>query len=435
MIPGDDENNEHESDSTPDETGEENAAPDAPADDQEQATALEADDGADAPDSELEVAHDGAAASDELVAAPESTEDDALDLVEDGEALTAEELEALTGAFAPEDDNLRSSSDVRSEQEPVVLRYDLVGSSGGQRHDFPALDLIHQTFTLTLGTILERETRREGAFVANQPEMMNFSEVYASLPMPTGVVVVEVTGLGCTGLVLIEPGLLVHLIDLLMGGGSGAATQSSDLFTNRSFTGTERLIISRLVEFVDSAARSAWEEICPVSLRQVRAEVDPRHAAVFGPSDRVCEFRVDIEWDDVVGDIRLIVPMEALRPFEKRLALTTVSPPTSSDSTWTDSMQEALMDVPVELKGIMGRAAITLRQLIALKPGDCLRLDRAPEDLLEMEVEGMPLFAIKPTVQRGNVSALLVDELSTPDEDDRFPNYDVSQLRLDEERG
>lgn len=93
------------------------------------------------------------------------------------------------------------------------------------------------------------------------------------------------------------------------------------------------------------------------------------------------------------------------------------------------------MDVPVELKGIMGRAAITLRQLIALKPGDCLRLDRAPEDLLEMEVEGMPLFAIKPTVQRGNVSALLVDELSTSDEDDRFPNYDVSQLRLDEERG
>ena len=92
------------------------------------------------------------------------------------------------------------------------------------------------------------------------------------------------------------------------------------------------------------------------------------------------------------------------------------------------------MDVPVELKGIMGRAAITLRQLIALQPGDCLRLDRAPEDLLEMEVEGMPLFAIKPTVQRGNVRALLVDELTPPDDETPYSDYDVSHRRLDEER-
>ena len=51
------------------------------------------------------------------------------------------------------------------------------GSSGGQRHDFPALDLIHQSFTLTLGTKLERETRREGAFVSNQPEILNFRDL------------------------------------------------------------------------------------------------------------------------------------------------------------------------------------------------------------------------------------------------------------------
>ena len=335
---------------------------------------------------------------------------------DDGDQLSAAELEALADAFATPEDEARTSSEVRGDQDPVVLRYDLVGSTGGQRHDFPALDLIHQSFTLTLGTKLERETRREGAFVSNQPEILNFSEIYATLPMPTGVFVVEVSGLSCTGLILVEPGLLVHLIDLLMGG-QGRGTQSPELFAARTFTGTERLIIRRIVEFIDLSLRIAWREFCPVSIRLIRSEVDPRHAAVFGPGDRVCEFRMDIEWDDVVGDVRFILPMEALRPFEKRLALTTVTPKSSSDAGWRIEMREALFDVPVALKANLGEAELTVRQLLDLKEGDYLRLDRDPESLLDMFVEDLPLFAVKPSVQQGNVAAVLVDRISKHDED------------------
>jgi flagellar motor switch protein FliM len=330
---------------------------------------------------------------------------------DDGDQLSAAELAALADAFATPEDEARSSSEIRSEQEPVVLRYDLVGSTGGQRHDFPALDLIHQSFTLNLGTKLERETRREGAFVSNQPEILNFSEIYATLPMPTGVFVVEVSGLSCTGLILVEPGLLVHLIDLLMGG-QGRGTQSPELFAARTFTGTERLIIRRIVEFIDLSLRIAWSEFCPVSIRLIRAEVDPRHAAVFGPGDRVCEFRMDIEWDDVVGDVRFILPMEALRPFEKRLALTTVTPKSSSDAGWQAEMREALFDVPVALKANLGEAELTVRQLLDLKEGDYLRLNRDPESLLDMFVEDLPLFAVKPSVQQGNVAAVLVERIT-----------------------
>lgn len=338
-------------------------------------------------------------------------------LSEESDQLSAAELEALADAFATPEEDARSSSEIRGDQEPVVLRYDLVGSSGGQRHDFPALDLIHQSFTLTLGTKLERETRREGAFVSNQPEILNFSEIYATLPMPTGVFVVEVTGLSCTGLILVEPGLLVHLVDLLMGG-QGRGTQSPELFAARTFTGTERLIIRRIVEFIDLSLRIAWREFCPVSIRLIRAEVDPRHAAVFGPGDRVCEFRMDIEWDDVVGDIRFILPMEALRPFEKRLALTTVTPKSSSDAGWRTEMREALFDVPVSLKANLGEAEMTVRELLGLKEGDYLRLDRDPESLLDMFVEDLPLFSVKPTVQQGNVAAVLVGRITSDAPDD-----------------
>ena len=50
---------------------------------------------------------------------------------------------------------------------------------------------------------------------------------------------------------------------------------------------------------------------------------------------------MDIEWDDV-GDVRFILPMEALRPFEKRLALTTVTPKSSSDAGWRGNARRPL---------------------------------------------------------------------------------------------
>ena len=130
---------------------------------------------------------------------------------------------------------------------------------------------------------------------------------------------------------------------------------------------------------------------------------------------------MDIEWDDVIGDVRFILPMEALRPFEKRLALTTVTPKSSSDAGWQVEMREALFDVPVAVKANLGEAELTVRQLLDLKEGDYLRLDRDPESLLDMFVEDLPLFAVKPSVQQGNVAAVLVARLAQQQDEDAPP--------------
>ena len=70
------------------------------------------------------------------------------------ESLSPDELAALSEAFSGGDRAERSSADVRGDQETVVLRYDLIGSSSSQRHDFPALDLIHEGFSAALATAM-----------------------------------------------------------------------------------------------------------------------------------------------------------------------------------------------------------------------------------------------------------------------------------------
>jgi flagellar motor switch protein FliM len=330
----------------------------------------------------------------------------------DDENLSPEEVAALSEAFAPGE--ARSSDEVRSDQEPIVLKYDLIGASAGQRHDFPALDLIHETFAAHANLALLGATNASLKVSAPQPEMLNFSEIYASLSAPCAVIVVDVDGLGTTGLMAVDPAVLMHIVDLMMGG-SGAAIDASDVLKGRSFTRTEEHLIENLTQLLSEALKTAWADVTPVALHAKRAEVDPRHAAIFMPSDRMIEFKIELAWEEVKGDIRLVLPMIALRPFEQRLTRTAVSPPNQSDELWREAMRETLEDVPVHLTGVLGRTNLTIEEILKLEAGDLLRLDRDPVSPLELLVEGIPRYAIMPGVNYGNIAAIMVGPTDTTD--------------------
>ncbi len=262
--------------------------------------------------------------------------------IDAGSQLTAEELAALAESLqgsAPRP--ARPTQDVRqeAEQKAVVLRYDLVGSRTTHHYDMPALDLVQEQFALVLAGILSRTTRQEATFRAKDPVILNFSEVYASLRMPSGISVVEVQGVGGNGLVLFDAELLLHLVDLLMGGNGGPSDVMARV-TERGFTATEKHLIRTMVEMVDKALCQAWADITPVGLRVTRIAADPRHAAIFLPGDRVASFEVETTWGAITGSIRFVLPVEALRPFEKRLAQTATTPSLTPDKDWHGASPE-----------------------------------------------------------------------------------------------
>ena len=51
-----------------------------------------------------------------------------------------------------------------------------------------------------------------------------------------------------------------------------------------------------------------------------------------------------------------------------------------------------------------------------LQPGQLLRLDRDPDGLLEMRVEGRPKLAVRPQVSQGNMAAEVVSRILPPDD-------------------
>lgn len=289
---------------------------------------------------------------------------------------------------------------------PVVLRYDLIGAAASPRHSLPGLDLIHERYARSLGKELERETRTQSRVVAERPLVLKFAEVYAALKPPTCLVVVEIAGIGTTGLLVIDPKLFFFVHEVLLGGDGQSPDlleESVALLDQRGFTPPEERTLRELVEHVSNAQRFGWRDVLPsVRLKYIRAQVDPRHAAILNPGDMVLESPLSVELGSVSGAIRLLIPLTALRPLEKQLTKTVVDSGSEPEDGWQERISELLQQAPVEVVAELGRTTMTLRQLLELGVGDLLRLGNDPASPIRLQVEGMVKYEGLPSVYQGN---------------------------------
>jgi flagellar motor switch/type III secretory pathway protein FliN len=67
-------------------------------------------------------------------------------------------------------------------------------------------------------------------------------------------------------------------------------------------------------------------------------------------------------------------------------------------------MRDALANVEVDLLAVLGRAALDVRGLLALRQGSVIRLDGSPERPVDVCVDGVPVLQGMPLVKGGNLA-------------------------------
>lgn len=328
--------------------------------------------------------------------------------------LTDEEATAIQallrqGLPEPEDnDEFIGAASVRGPNEPIVLRYDLVGGGSRKSDDLPGLQLLHERFAIELSNEFRRTIGSEGLIFPDRVSHGKFAEFYARIPLPTAIAIANLHGVGCSVIIAMEPVLALHFIDLLMGGEGGIVEPRNDLAA-RGFTQAERGILRHVVAIFSRALKTAWAEIADVELELTRVATDPRHAALYEPSEAMVELGVRVEWGEVEGHIRMTLPTSFLGQFEDALSRTATPNHLKTEMGNVDQMKRSLSEVDVELAVILGRAGMNLERLLTLEVGDVLRLDTDPDQPLVICVEDVEKLFGHPTLLHGNIAVEIAD--------------------------
>jgi flagellar motor switch protein FliM len=312
--------------------------------------------------------------------------------------LSQDEVDALLEGVTGES----QSVEAEIPNTDAVRGYNLSNQERIVRGRMPTMEVVNERFSRNLRLGLFNFIRRSPEISVGAVKVQKYSAFLRDLVVPTNFNVMAVRPLRGNGLVVCEPTLLFGVIDSLFGGNGKFQTR----IEGRDFSPTEQRIITRLVEVVAEEYKKAWTGVYPLELAYQRSEMQPQFATIATPSEIVVTTSFSLEIGDITGSLHICIPYATLEPIRDVLYSTVQGDAMEVDRRWIRLLTHEIQAAELTLVGELAQTDATVEQLLAMKVGDFLELERAPS--IEAKVEGVPLFECQYGTHKGKY-ALRID--------------------------
>ncbi len=296
--------------------------------------------------------------------------------------LSQEEVDALLEGVTGE--SQKAVQDVPEAGE--VRTYDLSSQERIVRGRMPTMEIVNERFARNFRIGLFNLIRRSPEISVSPVNVQKYSAFLRELAVPTNFNIMSVRPLRGSGLIVCEPSLLFGVIDTLYGGIGKFQTR----IEGRDFSPTEQRVINRLVDVICEEYKKAWRGVYPLELHYQRSEMQPQFANIATPSEIVVTTTFNLEIGDISGSIHFCVPYATLEPIRDVLYSSTQGDSMEVDRRWVTLLTREIQAAEVTLVAELAQADATVEQLLAMRVGDFIELDREPR--IQAKVDGVPVF-------------------------------------------
>jgi len=250
----------------------------------------------------------------------------------------------------------------------------------------PTMEIVNERFARNFRVGLFNFIRRSPEISVGTVQVQRYSAFLRELAVPTNFNIMAIRPLRGSGLIVCEPTLIFGVIDTLYGGIGKFQTR----IEGRDFSATEQRVINRLVDVITDEYKKAWKGVYPLELEYQRSEMQPQFANIATPSEIVVATSFSLEIGEISGSIHICMPYATLEPIRDVLYSSTQGDSMEVDKRWVNVLTEEIQSAEVRLVAELAKSDATVEQLIAMKPGDFIELERKPR--IKAYIDGVPVF-------------------------------------------
>ncbi|MBI5561969.1 MAG: FliM/FliN family flagellar motor switch protein [Deltaproteobacteria bacterium] len=229
-----------------------------------------------------------------------------------------------------------------------------------------------------------------GRAVAVAPEgvsVAGYAELAGESRNPAVVCVFAMTPLEGTGALIIDAALAEIIVELYFGGETAGGLRGNFVLTPAT-----RPVIERAASTLLDVISEAWKGATGAAFSCVRFERWGLNPGGIGPeSMHLSSFRVEAAGG--TGRFQIAIPLHAIAAMRHRLV-------NLCDETerrrWTGRLTGLLMETPLVLTAELGTALISAGDLLGLRPGDIIEIDKKAGEPLPVTAGGQPVFLAAP---------------------------------------
>src|SRR5579863_8569320 len=299
-----------------------------------------------------------------------------------------------------------------------AISYDFAGQKRIVRGRMPTLEMITERFARLFRVSIYNLLRRSPEISVHPLQIKKFSEYVHTLHVPTSLNMVRINPLRGTALMVLDPKLVFAVVDNFFGG----VGRHAKFLCNESTT-TEQRIIHMLLRSAFSDLREAWAHVASIEVEYLQSEINPHFANIVSPSEIVVVTSCHVELNGGGGDLHVTMPYSMIEPMRDVLDAGIASDRMEKDTRWSNLLRSEIEDADVQLTTLLGRAQLTLADLLNLKPGDILPCDFGGK--VTLVAEDVPLFRGSFGLSRGQQAVKIETRVRRPG----APPTDTSSLK------
>lgn len=319
--------------------------------------------------------------------------------------LSQDEIDALLHGV--EGGDVETDSD-EGLQAGEARSYDFASEERIVRGRMPTLEMINERFSRSFRISLFNMLRRSAEISVSGVEMLKFSEYIHTLFVPTSLNMVRIKPLRGTALLVFEPTLVYILVDNYFGGGGRFHTK----IEGRDFTATEQRVIQMMMELAFADLIDAWAPVLDVQFEYLSTEVNPQFANIVSPSEVVVVNKIHVELEGGGGNIHITMPYSMVEPIREILDAGVQSDRADVDERWISSLRDEVKSAEVELSSRLIETQLSLREVVAMKPGDVIPIEM-PETVI-LSAEEVPVFRGGLGVHNDNWAIKILEQIERP---------------------
>ncbi|MDD2383163.1 MAG: flagellar motor switch protein FliM [Sulfurospirillaceae bacterium] len=325
--------------------------------------------------------------------------------------LSQEEIDALLEVVEEEGDAPVGLDNDGSDTRQIIL-YDFKRPNRVSKEQLRAVKGIHDKMARNLASQISSIMRSIVEIQLHSVDQMTYGEFLMSLPSPTSFNVFSIKPLDGNCVIEINPSIAFPMIDRLLGG-LGEAYEST-----RELTDIELNLLDAILRIVMQRLKEAWAPITDMYPTVETKESSPNVVQIVSQNEIVIMVVMEIIIGNSSGMINLCYPVIYLEPILSRLANRDIMlGETSAKKSRNKELNTLISRAEVFNEAIIGQAELSVGELLDLKQGDIIRLDRAADDKAIVMIDKKELFLAEIGLHRFRKS-IKIEQLVKTDKDE-----------------
>ena len=329
------------------------------------------------------------------------------------EVLSQDEIDQLLTAISSGD---AETEDTRQVAERKNIRiWDFRRPDKFSKEQIRTVSFMHETFARLTTTSLAAQLRSMVHVHVASVDQLTYEEFLRSIPSPTALAVINMDPLTGSAILEIDPAITFTIIDRLFGGpGEGAKI-------NRELSEIERAVMESIIVRILGNMREAWSQVIDLRPRLGTIETNPQFVQIVPPTEMVVLVTLETKVEEVEGMMNFCIPYLTIEPIISKLSAQYWYSSVRRGATTENLnvLRERLAGIDVPLVAEVGNLTLAMRDVMALQPGNVIRLSGSRVgDPMVLKLGNRPKFDCRPGVVGKKLAVQVTRKIEDIEEDE-----------------